>query len=148
MIIFIFLAIATLLELYVLILVGEAVGALNTIMLVILTALIGGYLLRQQGFRTLGKALLVMRRMGGIPAFELLEGVVLLISTILLLTPGFITDTFGLIGLVPLTRTWVIEHILKKYLAKKLKRESTVLKRVNPKSNDENDVFEGEFWHD
>ncbi len=147
MIIFIFLAVTTLLELYVLISVGEVIGALNTIMLVILTALIGGYLLRQQGWQTLGKAQFVISQ-GGVPAFELLEGAVLLISAILLLTPGFITDVFGLIGLMPWTRIWAIKHILNKYLAKTLKHKSAVLKRVKPNFGDENDVFEGEFWRD
>ena len=80
----------TLLEIYVLVTVGQAIGGLSTVLLVIVTALIGSTLLRQQGWSTMAKAQQSIAE-GKTPALEMLEGVVILVSGVLLLTPGFIT---------------------------------------------------------
>ena len=93
----------TLLEIYVLVTVGQAIGGLSTVLLVIVTALIGSTLLRQQGWSTMAKAQQSIAE-GKTPALEMLEGVVILVSGVLLLTPGFITDGLGLLGLIPWTR--------------------------------------------
>jgi len=90
----------TLLEIYVLVTVGQAIGGLSTVLLVIVTALIGSTLLRQQGWSTMAKAQQSIAE-GKTPALEMLEGVVILVSGVLLLTPGFITDGLGLLGLIP-----------------------------------------------
>ena len=92
--------IVTLAEIYVLVSVGQAIGGLSTVLLVIITAFIGSSLLRQQGWSTLAKAQQSMAE-GRTPAMEMLEGVVFLVSGILLLTPGFLTDGLGLLGLLP-----------------------------------------------
>ncbi|HCW72050.1 MAG TPA: exclusion protein FxsA, partial [Gammaproteobacteria bacterium] len=92
--------VVTLLEIYVLVSVGESIGGFSTILLVIITALIGSTLLKQQGWSTMAKAQNAMAN-GQTPAFEMMEGVVILISGVLLLTPGFITDAVGLLGLMP-----------------------------------------------
>ena len=84
----------TLLEIYVLVTVGQAIGGLSTVLLVIVTALIGSTLLRQQGWSTMAKAQQSIAE-GKTPALEMLEGVVILVSGVLLLTPGFITDGLG-----------------------------------------------------
>jgi len=84
----------TLLEIYVLVTVGQAIGGLSTVLLVILTALIGSTLLRQQGWSTMAKAQQSIAE-GKTPALEMLEGVVILVSGVLLLTPGFISDGLG-----------------------------------------------------
>ena len=113
----------TLLEIYVLVTVGQAIGGLSTVLLVIVTALIGSTLLRQQGWSTMAKAQQSIAE-GKTPALEMLEGVVILVSGILLLTPGFITDGLGLLGLMPWTRRYFINHILRKmrnvFLAKEI----------------------------
>ena len=93
----------TLLEIYVLVTVGQAIGGLSTVLLVIVTALIGSTLLRQQGWSTMAKAQQSIAE-GKTPAIEMLEGVVILVSGVLLLTPGFITDGLGLLGLMPWSR--------------------------------------------
>ena len=84
------------LEMYVLISVGSNIGAFNTILLVLLTALIGLALLRVQGFRTLINARNKLG-MAQLPAEEMITGIFLAIGGALLLTPGFITDFFGLL---------------------------------------------------
>ena len=91
------------LEIYLLIQVGGVIGALPTVLLVVLTAFIGAYLLRQQGFATLQKAQESLAR-GELPAGSLLEGAILLVTGALLLTPGFFTDAVGFICLVPVAR--------------------------------------------
>jgi len=143
--------IMTLLEIYVLVSVGESIGGLSTILLVIITALIGSTLLKQQGWSTMAKAQNAMAN-GQTPAFEMLEGVVILISGVLLLTPGFITDAIGLLGLMPFSRMYFIDHILSKNTEKLFsKKDSVFIHKSNPvkkKNSDKNDTIDGEFWED
>lgn len=100
-------------EMYVLIRVGQWIGAWPTIGLVTLTAFIGLSLLRQQGFSMLlrGRARLDQ---GELPAQEMLEGLVLAIGGALLLTPGFVTDVFGFCCLLPPTRRAMVRALLRR----------------------------------
>ena len=100
-----------LVEIYLLIQVGGIIGAIPTVALVVFTAVLGALLLRLQGLETLRRVQLAMMR-GEVPAAEMLEGVVLLISGALLLTPGFFTDTLGFLGLVPSVRRWLVRAFL------------------------------------
>lgn len=88
------------LEIYLLIEVGGLIGALPTIFLVIFTAVLGIFLLRVQGFSTLQKVRRSLAR-GEIPATAMLEGMVLMLAGVLLVLPGFFTDTVGFLLLVP-----------------------------------------------
>jgi UPF0716 protein FxsA len=99
-------------EMYVLIRVGQWIGAWPTIGLVTLTAFIGLALLRQQGFSTLLRG---RRRLeqGELPAEEMVEGLMLAIGGALLLTPGFVTDTFGFACLLPPTRRALAAALLR-----------------------------------
>ncbi len=137
--IFIIILTSTLLELYVLISVGEVIGAFSTILLVILTALIGSILLKYQGRSTLNKAQQIALA-GQIPTNEILEGVMLLVSGLLLLTPGFITDFLGLLGLFPTSRRWLITYLMKKQ----------IYQYFMPKKSDYHDpeqvIIETQFW--
>ena len=105
--------VVTLAEIYVLVSVGDAIGAWSTILLVIITALIGSTLIKQQGWSIMAKAQQNIAE-GRTPALEMLEGVVILVSGVLLLTPGFITDGLGLLGLMPWSRSYFINHFLEK----------------------------------
>ncbi len=96
-----------LLELFLLIKVGALIGAIPTIALVVFTAVLGGLLVHHQGLSTLQRAQRQMEA-GGLPAVEMLEGVVLLIGGFLLLLPGFLTDLLGLLSLVPPLRRALI----------------------------------------
>ena len=107
---------------YVLIKVGGNLGALNTVLLVLLTALIGVALLRIQGFRTLMNAKNKLG-MAQLPAEEIITGIFLAIGGALLLTPGFITDIFGFLCLIPSTRRIFLKLFfghLQKLLSAKL----------------------------
>lgn len=98
-------------EMMVLIKVGEQIGALNTVGLVVLTAFIGVAMLRQQGLATLLRANQRMSE-GALPAEELLEGILLAVGGALLLTPGFVTDAFGFCCLLPFTRKMFVKKAL------------------------------------
>lgn len=102
-----------LLELYILIQVGQVIGALPTIGLCILTAFLGTVLLRQQGLGTLRRARASLNRRE-MPALELLEGMALAMGGVLLLVPGFLTDLAGLVCLIPFTRRLLIRAALKR----------------------------------
>ncbi len=98
-------------EIYLLISVGEVIGAPATIALVILTAAIGVFLLRLQGLSTAMRVRETMER-GGLPALEMMEGVVLLLAGALLLTPGFFTDALGFLALItPLRRAVLLKVV-------------------------------------
>lgn len=100
---FALLLVVPLVEIYVLIQVGRAIGAGSTIVLVILTALAGSWLLRVQGLRTVARVQEALAR-NELPAQELLEGLVLVLTSVLLLTPGFVTDLVGFVVLIPAVR--------------------------------------------
>ncbi len=102
-----------LVEIYVLIEVGGMIGALPTVLACVATAVIGGGLLRYQGFQTLRRAQRNMDR-GQLPAMEMFEGVALAIGGALLLTPGFVTDVAGFLCLVPWTRRALIAAALRR----------------------------------
>jgi len=110
---FLLFALVPVAEIYVLVSVGGVIGVLPTIALVLLTALAGAHLARLQG-------LAVMMRIrenlaqGFMPAEELLDGLLIFLAGMTLLTPGFLTDICGLLILLPLTR-----NVFKRWLRKK-----------------------------
>jgi UPF0716 protein FxsA len=91
-------------ELYILIKIGGHIGGFNTILLVVMTAVLGGWLARLQGLRTLQQIQSSLSQ-GQIPAEELIDGVLILLGGILLVTPGVLTDLFALVLLFSATRT-------------------------------------------
>ena len=142
--------VVTLAEIYVLVSVGQTIGGLSTVLLVVITAFIGSSLLRQQGWSTMAKAQQSMSE-GRTPAMEMMEGVVILVSGILLLTPGFLTDALGLLGLMPWSRSYFINHFLEKNAERVFKqRNSVFINRTNnsEKKSNKDDTIEGEFWED
>ncbi len=98
-----------LIELYVLIEIGARIGALPTIFLAILTAIIGATLMRAQGLRTLAAVRAAAER-GEPPALQMLDGLLLLVGGGVLLFPGFLTDALGFLLLVPPFRRWLIRR--------------------------------------
>ncbi|MEN3190391.1 MAG: FxsA family protein [Atribacterota bacterium] len=102
-------------ELYILIEVGKRIGSLPIIGIIILTGILGAYLVKGQGFMILKKIQNDLNE-GILPGDSLIQGVIILAGGILLLTPGFITDIIGFIFLIPFSRM-----VVKKYLLKWLK---------------------------
>jgi UPF0716 protein FxsA len=111
-------------EIYVIIQVGQAIGALWTILLLIADSLIGARLLSWQGrdaWRRFQEALAA----GKMPHNEIFDGVMIVVGGTLLLTPGFITDVFGLFLLLPPTRS-----LLRRFLMRSISRRGTVARVV------------------
>lgn len=104
-----------LLEIYLLISIGRVIGAGTTVLVVVLTAVIGAWLLRLQGLQTLQRVQRATER-GELPAVELVEGLMLLVSGVLLLTPGFFTDAIGFVALVPAIRRRLAEALLRHFI--------------------------------
>jgi UPF0716 protein FxsA len=101
-----------LVELYLLIEVGSEIGAVPTIALSLFTAALGGWLVRMQGISILFRAQTQMAKRE-VPAFEMVEGVVVLLVGFALLLPGFITDAIGFLLLIPPLRRWLIVNWLR-----------------------------------
>lgn len=101
-----------LMELYLLIRVGAVIGALPTIALSLLTAAIGGYLVRLQGLAVLMRVRAMLAR-DQLPALELLDGAVLLLTGFALLLPGFVTDIIGFVLLIPPLRQALIGRYVR-----------------------------------
>ena len=142
--------VVTLAEIYVLVSVGQAIGGLSTVLLVVITAFIGTSLLRQQGWSTMAQAHQSMAE-GRTPAMEMLEGVVILVSGILLLTPGFLTDGLGLLGLMPWSRHYFINHFLEKNAERVFKSRNSVFinrSETTDSKSKKDETIEGEFWED
>jgi UPF0716 protein FxsA len=102
-------------ELALLIKIGQYIGVGYTLAVVILTGVAGAYLAKMQGLLTLARIQEDINQ-GIMPADKLFDGVLILSSGILLLTPGFITDIAGFMGLIPLTR-----NLFKRWLKRKIK---------------------------
>lgn len=98
-------------ELWVLIEIGSQIGAVTTISLLLLTAFFGFHLLRQQGLNTIFR-LRVKILENKLPLNEIFEGVIISLGGILLITPGFLTDTLGFLCLLPKIRLNLIGFIL------------------------------------
>ncbi|NCC25769.1 MAG: FxsA family protein [Deltaproteobacteria bacterium] len=93
-------------ELYVLVQVGSVIGAGTTILLVLLTAVAGAWLAREQGLRAMVRIQSSLQQ-GIVPADDLLDGAMILVAGVVLLTPGFISDVLGLMVLVPPIRNLI-----------------------------------------
>jgi len=127
-----------LLELYVLMQVGEVIGALPTIGLCILTALLGAALLKHQGLQTLTRARANLDR-GAVPALELFEALALALGGVLLMTPGLVTDVIGFACLIPYSRQWIVNGVLRRAHV----RYGPVHGQQGPPAA--NDAIEGEY---
>lgn len=138
-ILFLLLLTVPVLEIYLLIKVGSVIGAGYTILLVFATAILGAYLLRKQGLSTLARAQEALKN-NEIPAMEMLEGVILLLTGALLLTPGFFTDIIGFLCLIP---------VIRQFLVKKLIGQFTVIQAGRARYTEtESKTIEGEYWRD
>ena len=107
-------------EIYLLIEIGSIFGVLTAITLVILTGFLGAFMARMQGLQTLFRIQENLRE-GRMPSGELLDALLIVIAGIVLLTPGFLTDSVGFLLLIPTTRnsiiSWLQRQIELKYMS-------------------------------
>ncbi|MFW5442942.1 MAG: FxsA family protein [Methylococcaceae bacterium] len=114
-IIFLFFLVVPFVEIYLLLQIGGLVGVLPTVLLVVFTAVLGAWLLRQQGFATFQRFQASLAK-GEIPAYEMIEGPILLVGGALLLTPGFFTDALGFACLIPQARRKFAKFVIENQL--------------------------------
>ncbi len=106
-----------LIEIYLFIKIGSQIGAFNTVLLILTTAVIGVAYARYEGFNTLksGIGQLVKNEM---PVYEILSGATLAFAAFLLILPGFATDLVGILLVIPLSRKIILSRIVKKNINK------------------------------
>ncbi len=135
-----------LIEIYLFIKIGGAIGILPTMAMVVLTAVLGSFLLRAQGLATFKRFQANMAR-GQAPAMEIMEGMALLVGGALLLTPGFFTDTVGFLCLIPYTRQTLIRGLMARY-ATRFKQSAHIHTEWRTSQHSDSRVIEGEFNKD
>ena len=118
------------LEIIVMIKIGQQIGAINTVLLIFLTAVVGVYYARIEGLNTI-KSGIVNLYQNKAPVYEMISGASIAIAAALLILPGFITDTLGFLLLFPATRKFLINFLIKK---KHIKQ-----------NNDENNIIDAEI---
>ena len=101
------------LEIFLMIKIGGKVGALNTVLLIFLTAIIGIYFAKLEGIKTMRSGVMNMYQ-NKIPIYEMISGASIAIAALLLIIPGFFTDTIGFLILIPFTRKIVIRFLITK----------------------------------
>ena len=105
-------------EIYLFIKVGSQIGAISTISLILLTAILGVIYARYEGFNTLRSAVGQLLK-NEIPFYEIISGTALAVAALLLILPGFLTDFIGLLIIFPLTRKLFFKKITSNYSQKK-----------------------------
>ena len=113
--------------------IGSIIGSFYTIILIFITAIVGVFFVRQQGISTFQKLTSQLQNLET-PVQTMFEGLVILISGILLITHGFFTDALGFLGLIPFTRIIFIKLVA-----------SYILSRYGKRGNQNENTIEGEF---
>ena len=101
------------LEIYLLIEVGGQIGALNTVALIFITAIVGLYFAKYQGLQTL-KSGMVNLYQNRVPIYEMISGASIAVAALFLILPGFFTDFIGFLLLIPFTRNILFNLALRK----------------------------------
>ena len=117
---FLLFVVVPILELVVIIQVGQSLGALNTAALLVIDSLVGAWLVKHQGLGLIRKSQERLRN-GEMPSDEISAGIALLFAGALMLTPGFLTDGFGLMLLIPPVRQLLIGSILPLSFVKRVR---------------------------
>ena len=123
-----------LIEIYLFIKIGSQIGAFNTVLLILITAIVGVAYVRYEGFNTLksGIGQLVKNEL---PVYELISGATLAFAALLLIIPGFATDLIGILLIVPFTRKFILKKFIKKH-------DKTKKKNTNYIDGDYEDISE------
>ena len=116
-------------EIYLFIKIGSQLGALNTILLIFATAIIGIYYARYEGLNTLRSGITQIVK-NELPAYEIISGAAIAFAALLLIIPGFATDILGFLMIFPFTRKFLLANLSNKF---------------KNKNNDKKNIIDGEF---
>ena len=112
-------------EIYLFIKIGSQIGALTTIILIFLTAILGIFYARYEGLNTLKSGFVQLVR-NEMPVYEIISGAAITFAALLLIVPGFATDIIGFLLIFPLTRNLILKIISSKFQIKKNKDEKFI----------------------
>ncbi len=104
-------------EIYLLIKIGSQIGAISTILLIFLTAIVGVYYAKYEGLNTLKSGITQLRK-NDPPTYEMLSGAAIAFAALLLIIPGFLTDVFGFLLIFPISRKFFFKRIATKFHSK------------------------------
>ena len=107
-------------EIYLFIKIGSQIGAITTILLIFITAVVGVYYAKYEGLNTIKAGFLQLSR-NEAPAYEIISGAAIAFAAILLIIPGFATDIFGFLLIFPISRKFFFNKFAKKFNHKKEK---------------------------
>ena len=127
-ILFIIIAIPVI-EIYLLIKIGSQIGAISTIFLIFLTAIVGIYYAKYEGLNTIKSGFIQLSK-NETPAYEVISGAAIAFAALLLIIPGFATDVFGFFLIFPISRKFIFNKMIKKFRQKK---------------SEENNFIDGDF---
>ncbi len=125
-------------EIFLMIKIGGKIGALNTISLIFLTAIIGIYFAKLEGIKTIRSGAMNLYQ-NKIPIYEIISGATIAVAALLLIIPGFFTDTVGFLFLIPFTRKILINSFVKKKNPKKDQENTNILDGEIIKDKDNKD---------
>ena len=114
------------LEVFLMIKIGGKIGALNTVSLIFLTAIIGLYFAKLEGIKTMRSGVMNLYQ-NKIPIYEMISGASIAIAALFLIIPGFITDAIGFLLLIPLTRKILIGFFIKRKTTSKNQEDINTL---------------------
>jgi len=114
------------LEVFLMIKIGGKIGALNTVSLIFLTAIIGLYFAKLEGIKTMRSGVMNLYQ-NKIPIYEMVSGASIAIAALFLIIPGFFTDTMGFLLLIPFTRKILISFFIKKNTTSKNQEDINTL---------------------
>ncbi len=115
--------------------IGENIGAINTILLIVFTAVVGVYFARIQGIKTI-KSGFVNVYQNKLPVYEILSGASIAIAALFLIIPGFFTDIIGFLLLIPLTRKLLLSPIMSKAKNKEKDDKTIEAEIIDEKKDD------------
>ncbi len=115
--------------------IGENIGALNTILLIIFTAVVGVYFARIQGIKTIKSGFINLYQ-NKLPIYEIFSGASIAIAAMFLIFPGFLTDTLGFMLLIPITRRFILYMIMRKNKVR-TKKDETIEAEIIEEKKDE-----------
>ena len=112
-------------EIYLLIKIGSQIGAITTIFLIFLTAVVGIYYAKYEGLNTLRSGFAQLSK-NETPAYEVISGAAIAFAALLLIIPGFATDTFGFLLIFPISRKFIFNKFEEKFKSKKNKKNNFI----------------------
>ena len=112
-------------EIYLLIKIGSQIGAINTILLIFTTAIIGIYYAKFEGLNTLKSGFSQLSK-NETPAYEVISGAAIAFAALLLIIPGFVTDTLGFLLIFPYSRKLIFNKFTKKFKTKQSKKNNFI----------------------